>query len=575
VASIAFDDDYDRPAKPPISLHPAFPGIVALWFSALLGLGSLVLPPVLLEKLLTGSGIAALVPAANPPLGFTARALIAVAATVVGAVLGIVIARRVARSHEPKPQSRAAKLVGNSLRPLSVKDELSGEQPIKGDSLPMNRRRALAISEDERPSDFLYHAPLPGQEHDAPAPFEGGNDDHADEEPLELETVVEDVTTPVTATEFEPEPVSGEEEVMIEKQEFQPVSPFQQFEAPEPEPLPEPDAETEPADDIYARKNPLGPRGLEPLPFAAPSLARRAAEAEAQVFAMPEPEPEAQPFAAPVPEPVFAADDEAAAADWESAPLEGLGLVQLVQRLGSTIERRRELRASAPTPAAFASPAPVAPNDFEAAPAEEAAQAMAAFFNAEPEHSPEPKDEIGEVAPVAEEPVELHAAPRPNFLRSLQPIEDHDDGDDGVPDFSLPLRRPSAVPEAFAAPVNDAGGEAGNDAEETEAEDSADAGYSSLLGMKNPFDAPKNEFVRIDEPEEEAELPEPTVTFPGQEKRESFAIPVSVNASRLFDRPGPGGTAAPAAAGPQPAPADADAALRAALATLQKMSSAG
>ena len=55
MASIAYDDYDDRPAKPPISLHPAFPGIVALWFSALLGLGSLVLPPVLLEKILTGT----------------------------------------------------------------------------------------------------------------------------------------------------------------------------------------------------------------------------------------------------------------------------------------------------------------------------------------------------------------------------------------------------------------------------------------------------------------------------------------------------------------------------------------
>ena len=79
--------------------------------------------------------------------------------------------------------------------------------------------------------------------------------------------------------------------------------------------------------------------------------------------------------------------------------------------------------------------------------------------------------------------------------------------------------------------------------------------------------------MRIDELEEATELPEPTVTFPGQERRESFAIPVSVNGSRLFDPPATG--AAPASAGTQAAPADADAALRAALATLQKMSSAG
>ena len=37
--------------KAPISAHPLFPAIVALWFAALLGVGSLVLPVVLFEKL--------------------------------------------------------------------------------------------------------------------------------------------------------------------------------------------------------------------------------------------------------------------------------------------------------------------------------------------------------------------------------------------------------------------------------------------------------------------------------------------------------------------------------------------
>jgi hypothetical protein len=486
------------------------------------------------------------------------------------------IARRVARGHAPKPASRISKLTGTMPRPLSIKDELGGEKPIKGESLPMNRRRALAISEDDRPSDFLYHAPLPGLEHDAPAPFEGRDDDDAaDDEPLELNTEVEDVATPVTETEFQPEPATGgEPEVMIEKQEFQPVSPFQQFEAETevgPEPEPGTEAEAEPADEMFARKNPMGQRGLEPLPFAAPSL-RRAAEAEPQVFAAPEPEMQEERKVFAAPEPVFEAveppySEPETVADWETAPLEGLGLVQLVQRLGSTIERRREAMACEPARILHEpAPAQVAPADFEAAPAEEAAQAMADYFSAAPQpaepsgfavpaaHSEEPAEDD---APAAEAPVEFHAAPRPNFLRSLQPLEDEDDEDHAVPDFSMPLRRPAAAPE-FAPPVNDASDE--DETEETEAE-ASDAGYSSLLGMKNPFDAPKNEFVRIDEPEEAAELPEPTVTFPGQEKRESFAIPVSVNGSRLFDKPGAG--AAPAAAAPQAAPADADAALRA------------
>ena len=76
--------------------------------------------------------------------------------------------------------------------------------------------------------------------------------------------------------------------------------------------------------------------------------------------------------------------------------------------------------------------------------------------------------------------------------------------------------------------------------------------------MGNPFTAPKEEFVRIEEPEPVADPPEPAVVFPGQEEP----------AARLFDPPGK--AARPVA----PAPADADAALRAALATLQRMSGA-
>ena len=59
--------------------------------------------------------------------------------------------------------------------------------------------------------------------------------------------------------------------------------------------------------------------------------------------------------------------------------------------------------------------------------------------------------------------------------------------------------------------------------------------------------------------------------FPGQEEPQRTAESAPTFASRLFDAPGKG--SAPAASAPQ-APADADAALRAALATLQRMSGA-
>ena len=62
----------------PISSHPFFAAVVALWFAALLGLGSLVLPVALFEKAATATGLSSIISAAQPPLGTTARIAIAV-----------------------------------------------------------------------------------------------------------------------------------------------------------------------------------------------------------------------------------------------------------------------------------------------------------------------------------------------------------------------------------------------------------------------------------------------------------------------------------------------------------------
>jgi hypothetical protein len=504
---MAFDSQFEsEAAKPPLSVHPAFPAIVALWFAALLGIGSLVLPAVLLDRLVSATGLASLIPAASPPLGMTARALIALAGALGGAALGVAIARRVAQGHRPQEESRAAKLAAGSRRPISVHDELGGEGVVNGEGLPISRRRALAISEDDRPSDFLYRAPLPGDDPDAPAPFAAAPfvDALPDDEPLELSDL---------AGEEQPAEADGTPEM----------------------------TDTPEAPSAWPSHQHI-PRGLEPLPFAAPSLARRAPPVEEACDEEPEAVPEFQ--LETVEAPVGTADE--IRADWQTAPLEGLGLVQLVQRLGSTIERRRELRALAAAPPP-ATPASFAEADLEPAAAEEAVQAMAAFFGSAPEARSQ-ADEDSRQAPAP--------APRPDFLNPLS-LADESDGDDAVPDFSLPLRRSVAAAPPFTP--------ADNDAEEPDAEAELETGYSSLLGMSNPFAAPKSEFVRIEEPQEDLDLAEPAVVFPGQQE------PANAFGSRPFDPPAK--SAAPAPAHAQ-APADADAALRAALATLQRMSGA-
>jgi hypothetical protein len=113
-------------AQTPVSAHPAFPAIVALWFAALLGLGSLVLPIALFEFWSEASGLAALVAAAKPPLGLAARLVIAIAAAGLGALAGVAIARQVIAGHRPRstPPVASPSQPESVKRPIRAHDEL-------------------------------------------------------------------------------------------------------------------------------------------------------------------------------------------------------------------------------------------------------------------------------------------------------------------------------------------------------------------------------------------------------------------------------------------------------------------
>lgn len=176
----------------PVSAHPAFPVIVALWFAALLGLGSLVLPPLLIEKIVVASGLGAMVEAAQPPLGVTARIVTALAAAVIGAAAGLLIARRVTAANAPRPVSHRTATLQRSAavdrvpakRPISAHEELGQEgleaEPVEAARAPLaGRRRALAVTEEDARSEFLDFAPLPGQTVTPPA------------EPLDLDAFAE------------------------------------------------------------------------------------------------------------------------------------------------------------------------------------------------------------------------------------------------------------------------------------------------------------------------------------------------------------------------------------------------
>lgn len=113
------------PENAPISTHAAFPAVVVLWFAALLGFGSLMLPVALLERLVAVTGLAALIPSAAPPLGETARAGVALAGAFAGALFGWAVARKVAAG-QPRPR-RLDVHHERPCRPISAHEELGEE----------------------------------------------------------------------------------------------------------------------------------------------------------------------------------------------------------------------------------------------------------------------------------------------------------------------------------------------------------------------------------------------------------------------------------------------------------------
>lgn len=514
---MAQDRDH-QPGKTPISAHPAFPAIVGLWFAALLGLGTIVMPAIVLEQIATATGLASIFPPAEPPLSAAGRALFALLATIVGLIGGLVLARRVVQAHDAVPPSRRRTPAGRSTppRPLSVHDDLGEDAIAPPVSAPRaGRRRALAVTDETSTSDFLMAAPLPGETEVPELP----QDPELHEEPMSERP-----------SEFEAPLDTGELDLSELTSTPQDV-PF----------------------DMPAYVPELDTR--KPRPIVAPS----------------------KPETAAMPVPVAAAPIVTAPID---GPLDGLGMVQLAERLGRSLQERHAAHAIALEPQTQALPhgEPLdLQNDAIAVPPPVVPDALRAFMDVPPEDFAPP-------SPVAaidtDDEVRIPPPVVPSALMpfAFAPLDDEDDDDDDAAPFTLPLSkmmRPLDVPVDL------------EDAAEDEDDALADENYSSLLEMTNPF-RPREEFVRIDEPEAEDDAVEPAVVFPAQErpapqaaaeaddKPEEAAAPAPVPTSeRPFDAPRmPAPNTAPMRQRPVADAAETERALRAALANLQRMSGA-
>lgn len=668
MASIPMDQPAGKSGggKPSISAHPAFPAIVALWFAALLGLGSLIVPAQLLESIISATGISSIVSAAAPPLGFTARAVIALTATGCGAALGFFAARKIISKNGSSKAHHREDSGLRALNPIEDLDDdgLDEDLPPLRDRAPVagsvagpvaGRRRALAMVEDDRPSDFLNVAPLPGEasqpdyaESPSEEPLDLGNEYHVDETAQQhFESHSDDVqpadgfeNTPVEFTQSEPEP-RGE---AAEPLPFSPPSlgrqadPEDAFEAPAatpavsfspegPRPFDTPANPPEPfvADDDKTSENPVSDKQI----FNADASTEDGANTDIVSDI------------APAELPSLANDTEDRESDGESE-----GLVQLVQKLGNTLEKHREWSAqravAAPvvpqmepvSPAVEEAVSPDIAEEFDPAAADDAAQAMAAYFGGSADDSASAPDEADEPRPfeAPESPAvtsaQTAAQPNVNFAMTqpsvqsatedgdvehpskpapvagqayapfagmgrLTVVDDEDSAsDDDLNDLaatlSLPIAEKSArveapsprpafdIPPSGAAQTHMANDDVAAPAPAAEPE--RDASYSSLAALNNPFKSNAEEFVRVEEPEENDAEAQPAVLFPSQQQvrqpaadDEATQDAPLAGESRAFDRPASQAEPAPAATHGPTSNEDNERALRDALMNLQRM----
>ena len=363
--------------KLPISRHPLFAPMVALWFAALFGLGSLAIRPTLLESAVLALRLDLVVPAAAPPLGFTFRILLALSLFVIGGTIGFVLARRMTRDKAPQGEGfrfSRAKAKVETPAPVVVDDidedddfnRLASARRIESETanpLP-GRRRALAMEEDFS-TEVHDVAPLPGHQ---PQILDladlGSFDVEEHHEPAVAESAAPETVEDDQEPQFDPwnrhpsathfVPAAAAEDVADESVETEtgpatfaaPFAANADFSRPQA-------SNGEPARNFGAPIFAAPGTFAEPPNFAAP-----ASFAAPQVFDAPQDRACAAPFAAHAPfsESLTSGPDDFEPANDEAAP-------------AGDIATEAEFAAASVD---FSAPAPAAP-EFAAAPAEQVA----------------------------------------------------------------------------------------------------------------------------------------------------------------------------------------------------------
>ena len=310
--------------------HRLFPAFTALWFAALFGLGSLAISSEVLGKLVTAIRLPTLVPAAAPPLGFTAHLLVALLLTIVGGGLGLVLGLRLRpqtlaaprpivenppaseADGVPKVRARDAHPDAPPRRPLVLTEAFAGPTEITTDEIMVPAAPLLRRKPGQTEPDHSATAP----EAWLPVYTPGGD---AALPPLDL---AESETAPETASETAPETASEAGEALPNPLELA-AEPVQELDA---EPV------QEQVNDLASE--PVIERGDPPVPV--PVLLA----ATPQI-------PSGLAFPMPNRERILAGETWSPVA---SAPLDSLGLVQLIERLALAIAARKAASLAGPPP---------------------------------------------------------------------------------------------------------------------------------------------------------------------------------------------------------------------------------
>jgi len=502
--------------KQPISSHPLFPIIVALWSGALLGLISVAIRPSVIEHVVLALGIDRVIPMTAPPLGTTMRVVMTLSATLFGAAVGGLLARRLAG---PRPASYRSRIRAepDEQSPIASFGVSAPEEALDGTPTPEvaapRRRRLPSFARDAHDTDRdpVTESEEPQILDMAELALEDDFDAKPSFSPLADASLASDSESPAPSRLFDSyaSAVRGTE-----------------------------------ADDV----KPSAPESVGAI--AAPGFQLLPVEDEDEDRQ----DENASPLIATKAEEFSLSAAERIA----SAPLDELSPVELLERLAQTIARRRATAA-----AAAAAEAEIAAKRAPEVAAKPKTRGTDQGTIAEPmaEPIPEPVQTFAPFAapsPFSASSPAPAAQPMPAALRPLSFIDDADEDEEELPGY-LPPRHISMAtrPLHHVTPMSRA---VADEEDEDEQEDVLEEGYSSLLNLSRPA-TPRQPFPSLGELEELQAPFEPAVSLP------RFSRPASLKPV----------ASTPVIHAEVQAESETDPterALRAALATLQRMSGA-